>query len=1353
MGASFSWNVEQFAPHFTISPTKGYITPGMEVPFEITFAPTFVNADIRCDVSVISREKFRDEYCMVYPYGDAVHTKVNTITLQPLSIADIEHLIIDTLYCDPEQAKPLAELVLHKTNGNPFFLTQLLNSLYQENLLKFDFDTAEWQWDISQIEKVGITDNVVELMVNKIQKLPPETQNVLKLAACIGNRFNLNILTIITETLASITVKQLWPALQAGLLLPLDGAYKIPIAYGQEADGVNFNDLIISYRFLHDRVQQAAYSTIAEDDKKEAHLKIGRLLLKNTNKANLEDSIFDIVNQLNAGLELIDSPEEKHEIARLNLLAGKKAKASTAHKTAVKHLTLGMKILPENSWKTNYELAFSIYRERAECEYLNGNFEQGKELFDIAISNANSKFDKSDIYSIEMNLSMTQGEDFKAGIQAGLEGLKILGLNVPDRQEDLKDLLEKEALLIQTYLRKINIPDLFEHTEAKDRTQNSIMRLLVDLWALAYLDADYDLLSLTVLKIVSMSLKKGNTSLSSFGYVTYGMTLAGQQNYQAAYELGRLALRLNQRFHRTDLIGKVNNLFCHSINPYKKHLKTNLDFYKESYQTCMECGDLTYCVWAIFFALWTRFEIGESLQNVADFAENYLSSVEQINDQNMLYSFLALQNIVWRLQRQEEKQDTLSDVFFEEESCLQLWNTNNFDHGINWYSYLKAQLLYLDGNYAESLRICQEAEDKVATNVGFFPVTKYYFYYSLSLAAVYNNVSAEKQKIYQEVLEKNQTQMKVWADNCPENFLHKYLLIQAEIARCSGCREEAMDLYDRAIDLAHQNQFVQDEALSNELAAQFWLSYSKEKIAKVYMREAHYGYQRWGAKRKVKDLEARYPEFLSKASVQNSVAHQSTRKTTNSTTASSTTTSSDSASTLDVATVVKASQALAGEIMLDRLLEQLMKIAIENAGAQSGCLILEKEGQWFIEASGRVDAEAVTILQSIPVETTDATRQVPLLPIAIINYVARTQKNVVLNNATDEGAFVQDPYIVANQSKSILCAPLLHQGKLSGMLYLENDLASSAFTADRLEVLRLLSSQVAISIENAQLYADLQRFNQNLEQLVDQRTQELSQTLESLKLTQGKLVESEKMAALGGLVAGIAHEINTPLGVGVTAASLLSEKTAGFLRIYEGGKMKRSDLTKFLDTAMQSSSMVLSNLNRAAELIQSFKQVAVDQSSEERRIFKIKAYLEEVLLSLKPKLKKTKHTISVYGDETFTLNSYPGAFSQIVTNLIMNSLIHAYDAEDSGEIVFDFRQSGKRLIFEYADDGKGIATEYLNKIFDPFFTTKRGYGGSGLGLHIVYNLVTQKLQGNLRCESEVDMGTRFIIELPLESIS
>jgi GAF domain-containing protein/two-component sensor histidine kinase len=655
------------------------------------------------------------------------------------------------------------------------------------------------------------------------------------------------------------------------------------------------------------------------------------------------------------------------------------------------------------------------------------------------------------------------------------------------------------------------------------------------------------------------------------------------------------------------------------------------------------------------------------------------------------------------------------------------------------YIYLnKIYLCYLFENYSEGIENTTIAEKYLDAMVGLPVIPIFHFYDSLVRLAVYSDTPQSEQKGILDRVQTNQEKMQKWAHHGPMNYLHKFYLVEAERHRVLGEKVEAIEMYDKAISLAKENEYINEEALAHELAAKFYLSWGKETIAQAYMQNAHYSYQLWGAIAKVEDLEQKYPQLLARTS-----AKTTTQTKANRTTNAPTTTSTNLGETLDLATVMKASQAISGEIVLSKLLERLMKIAIENAGAQKGFLILEKAGNWAIEAEGSVKKDEVSVLRSLPLNAEAASGETPKLASAIAHYVIRTQENVVLNNATQEGQFTRDPYIAATQPKSILCTPLLHQGKLTGILYLENNLTEGAFTTDRLELLKLLSAQIAISIENAQLYNNLQEFNQNLEQLVSDRTQELSNTLDALKATQSKLVESEKMASLGGLVAGVAHEINTPIGVGVTVASALAEHTTEFASTYKSGKMKRSELEEFLDIATQSSNTLLTNLNQAAALIQSFKEVAVDRSSEERRTFIVRDYLDEILIQLKPKLRNSKHSIEIKGDTKIAIDSYPGALSQVVTNLLMNSMIHAYEPGESGQLVFDWQQEGSRLSFEYSDDGKGIPPENLSKIFEPFFTTKRGQGGSGLGLHIVYNLVSQKLLGEVECKSKVGVGTKI----------
>ncbi|NES67488.1 MAG: GAF domain-containing sensor histidine kinase, partial [Okeania sp. SIO2D1] len=542
---------------------------------------------------------------------------------------------------------------------------------------------------------------------------------------------------------------------------------------------------------------------------------------------------------------------------------------------------------------------------------------------------------------------------------------------------------------------------------------------------------------------------------------------------------------------------------------------------------------------------------------------------------------------------------------------------------------------------------------------------------------------------------------------------------------------EAIELYDHTIALAKENEYLQEEALGNELAAKFYLNWGKEKIAATYMQEAYYCYARWGAKAKTDQLEQKYPQLLAPI-LQETQSPLNFDQTLNSTQSLDAGSSSSSPYILDLVSIIKVSQAISQEIEFNTLTSKLMNIVLENAGADTGALILNNTGTWEIITQCEKSS-----CQLLSMSLDDA----KTLPLSIINTVKRTKKILLINDISQNTTFSRDTYLIQNSPKSLICTPIINQGQLIGLIYLENNFTAEAFTPNHIEILRLLSAQAAISIENAQLY-------NTLEQKVQQRTAELSQALEDLKATQKQLVESEKMAALGGLVAGVAHEINTPIGTSITVASTLADETQNFTKAIAQGKLKRSVLNNYLELAGESTQLMLSNLSRAGELIHSFKQIAADQSNLEHRYFNLKEYLKEIALSLAPQLK-TSYTLNVEGDETIQIDSYPGALAQIVTNLVTNSLTHGYPSEAAGNFTLGIRQESDKIQLEYSDDGCGIEEENLGKIFEPFFTTARSKGGTGLGLHIVYNLVTQKLQGTIEVHSQVGLGTKFVITIPL----
>ncbi|MEG4496460.1 ATP-binding sensor histidine kinase [Microcoleus sp. F10-C6] len=1261
---------------------------------------------------------------------------INQITLTPLDIEHIAMLIADTVRRDRGSVMPLAELVVGKTQGNPFFVNQFLRTLYEENLLNFNLQQRNWDWNISKIEAVGITDNVVELMVGKLRKMPDLTQQVLRLAACVGNSFDLNTLSIVNEKSTVETFKELVPAIQDGLILATS---ELGVT---EEEIVQSHLVITTYKFLHDRVQQAAYALIEESSKKTVHLQIGRLLWQNTSTETRTEEIFAIVDHLNLGIEGVGDESERTEIAKLNLTAGQKAKAATAYAAATEYLQVGLKLLVDSSWTHHYELTLSLHEEAAEAAFLRGDFDRMQRFVEIVQNSAQTLLDKVKVYAIQMQAYIGQNRLLEA-VDTALQVLKLFGVDFPQEPNpsDIGQAFEETAAI----LSGTRIEDLVDLPQMTDPYKLAAIRLLSSTFAPAYIAAPA-LLPLTLCKQVDLSVQYGNASVSPFAYANYGLLLCGVVgDIDSGYQFGQLALNLVSKLNAKEITAKTVVIVNVFTRPWKEHMRKILEPLVSAYSIGLETGDLEFAGFSLMLSSYCAYFTGKELTVLEREMSTYRDAVHKIKQNTALNYIEIFWQATLNMLGKSENPSLLKGEACDEQIKLLLHQQANDKAGVAYLYLNKTLLCYWFENYSEAIENIAIAEKHLEAVVGLPVVPIFHFYDSLVWLAVYaNSQKSEQHKILDRV-QANQEKMQKWAHHAPMNFLHKFYLVEAQRHRVLGEKVAAMEMYDKAIALAKENQYINEEALAYELAAKFYLSWRKETIAQVYMQNAHYSYQVWGAIAKVKDLEDKYPELLTITS-----AKTTTQTNVNRTTNAPTTTSTNLGDTLDLATVMKASQAISGEIVLSKLLERLMKIAIENAGAQKGFLILEKAGNWAIEAEGSVKEDEVSVLRSLPLNAEADSGEMPKLASAIANYVIRTQENVVLNNATQEGQFTRDPYIAATQPKSILCTPLLHQGKLTGILYLENNLTEGAFTTDRLELLKLLSAQIAISIENAQLYNNLQEFNQNLEQLVSDRTHELSNTLDALKATQSKLVESEKMASLGGLVAGVAHEINTPIGVGVTVASALAEHTTEFASTYKSGKMKRSELEEFLDIATQSSNTLLTNLNQAAALIQSFKEVAVDRSSEERRTFTVRNYLDEILIQLKPKLRNSKHSIEIKGDTKTALDSYPGALSQVVTNLLMNSLIHAYEPGATGKLVFDWQQKGDRLRFEYSDDGQGIPPENLSKIFEPFFTTKRGQGGSGLGLHIVYNLVTQKLLGEIECKSEVGAGTKFIIKLPVQ---
>ncbi|HEY9807813.1 MAG TPA: AAA family ATPase [Halomicronema sp.] len=987
--------------------------------------------------------------------------------LSPLDLSSINQLISDSLNCLPEKTHTLADLVLIKTGGNPFFINEFLKSLYREELLVFDFTPTPlyppyqtgiqggWQWDIGQIQARGFTENVVELMADKIQKMPEKTQEILKISACIGNQYDLKILALICEENLEETIKNLQPALAEGLTIPLVNMGDVELAIAEKSP----KNRGLEYKFVHDKIQQAAYSLIAEEDRPIVHWNIGKLLLANTSSDKREEKIFDIVNQLNAGLNLIYNQAEKEELAKLNLIAGKKAKAAIASNAAQEYLNTGIRLLASDSWQYQYELTLALYQEAAEVAHLCLNFEQMETCINVVLQNAKNILDKVKVYEVKIQACMAQ-QNFHETVQNGLKALELLGVSFPVSPTTLY--IQQRLEKIRETLKKEKIENLINLPVMTDPHAMAVMRILSKIVSSTYIVSP-ELWSLIVCELMKLSLKYGNTPSASLAYTSYSFLSSKVfQDFGTAYEYGVLALRLLKKFNSQEL--KSNILLSVGLRLIhgKSHLRESLTLLEEANLTGIKTGALSYAIAAAFHKLQHSYFCGLELTKLEHEAAIYSQTITEGSSRISLNNylsfnrkvFLTLINIIHNTGNHSEEELTNLSAISRLDFCILFLN--------------KLILCYLFANYTQAVENAAATEQSLHELPGLIYVPVFFFYDSLAQLAIYSSTENSKQETLLLKVNKNQENLQKWAESAPMNFKHKWYLVEAEKARVLEQFLEAMEHYDKAIFLAKENEYINEAALAYELAGKFYLSINKELTAKAYMQESRYCYQLWGARAKVKDLETRYPELLTidKPAIKDISPTTST-------------TGSRSSSSLDIDTLMKASEAISGEIILDKLLSKLMIIIMENVGAQKGYLILENQHNLLIEAEGSLNNEPIKVLHSLPVQNC------PEISETIINYVARTKENVVLNDATREGNFTNDPYIKKYQPKSILCAALMNQSQLAAIVYLENNLATQAFTPERLKILQLLSGQAVIALTNAKLYAKVKERENRLTQFIN----------------------------------------------------------------------------------------------------------------------------------------------------------------------------------------------------------------------------------------------------------------------------
>ncbi|MEG4218799.1 AAA family ATPase [Microcoleus sp. Pol14C6] len=1290
---------------------------------------------------------------------------INTIAIAPLSQSDLNQLVANTLSCSPEVAASLTELVYQKTKGNPFFATQFLKALYEDGWITFNCELGYWQCDIAQIRRLTLTDDVVEFVALQLQKLPPASQEVLKLAACIGNSFDLATLAIVHEKSQTETASELWKVLQEGLVLPTSEVYKFFQADDNELRVMDdhqasitspiINNLSSTYKFLHDRVQQAAYSLIPDEQKQIVHLKIGQLLLTHTPAIEQEGKLFEIVNQLNIGKSLIVHTAGQIELAQLNLKAAQKARAAIAYTAAFEYCTTGIDLLPEQRWQTHYNLTLALYEAATEAAYLSGNFERMKQLAAVITKCSTTLLDTVKVYEVQIQAAQAQHQ-FLEAVEIALKIVERLGITLPQQpsQSDIAKAFEttKSILAGRQPLDLMTLPQM------TDPNKLAVVRILAAVSSIAFVAAP-TLLPFIVLEQVNLSVQYGNSSFSSNGYAYYGLMLCGViGDVETGYQFGQLALKLLEYFNTKELIARVYVGVHFSVWHWKEPLRKSLPYFREGYQIGLETGDLeaaTICAFGYVMHSWF---VGKELVELSRESAAFHAQLTQFN-QSGLFSHLTIfqQAILNLIGNAPEAWQLTGDAFDREEMLPTIEQSG--DRTALCYFYVSQLILYyLFGKFEEAVEAAIAGENYLSGATGLFVIPLFHTYDSLAHLAIYSQVSeVEQQNIFRRVA-KNQEKMKNWADLAPANHLHKFYLVEAERYRVLGQKSEALEFYDRAIALASENEYFQEAALANELAAKFYLEWGKPRVARDYLHDAYYSYARWGATAKVSELEQSYPELLALIlqSDELQLALQTTLHATHTITSytisSQSSTSSNSISAaLDLATVLKASQTLSSEIHLEQLLSTLLQVVIENAGADKCALLLLKENQLVVEAISTVTY--CSIIQPIPIEASWEE-----IPVTFINSVKHTLKVSVVSNATAHPLLMADPYIIRQQPKSLMCSPIIHQGKFLGILYLENNLVIGAFTRDRVEILNLLCTQAAISLENARLY---------------QQAQDALTHLEEMQL---QLVQSEKMSALGNLVAGVAHEINNPVGFiggNLKPAREYIKDLFGLIDLYQkklpdpDAEIEEEIEAIELEYLREDLPKLIESMNLGVERIHDIStslRIFARADKDYKVPFNIHEGIDSTILILKHRLKANEDRPAIkivkeYGNLP-PINCFPGQLNQVFMNILANA-IDALEESNQGRSFSEIKVSPNRITIRtrmtnekcvtigISDNGIGMTEEVKQQIFDRLFTTKAVGRGTGLGMAIVKSIVVEKHGGTINVNSTLGGGSEFEIVLPI----
>jgi len=1209
------------------------------------------------------------------------------VDIENLDKNEVSILIKENLKYYSKDIDKFIDLVFEKTQGNPFFVNQFLSSLYDEKLLFFSQEEKIWNWNYEKIRVINVTDNVVELLINKLKNIPVEILKMLQFSACLGNTFNITMLEIISEKDFNYINNILLKAIQFGLICNLEDNYQFQDSFNYY-DRFSLNNQISNkklylFQFLHDQILQAVYSTIDSETATNLHLIIARSLLK---KSSLERTsqinLFEISNHFNKAKSLITEKKEKESISNINLETALKAKKSNSYEDVLHFAKEGISYLNENSWKENYTLTFELLILQVESESLNGNFENAEKLYSFIIENCRNEFDKNRLYYLQLT-HYSQQIRYPEATEIAIKNMKLLGFNIP--KYEFLQIIYTIKLLIQLNfkLRNKKVISLYELPEMKDNNAILLSNLIGTSLDIIYASGKKNMLGLVILKSINIALEYGNSQMITLCYVFYAnMLQIAFSDHKKSQEFGILALKLSNKYNNPILKCKILTGTSTFLAHFHEHISISINNFEEATNLVVESGNPIYASYDIYYSCLYKFILGENLDDLYHYVINISKFLKNINVIARLevLQFLLMEPIQAFSGIEYVKNfDILEKTFLEKNKNSQVLVDN--------FYYVKIKTFYFLEEYDKALELIDSYPNILKIKPCILVETDTFFYLALVLIKFLKKIINENNKFYLSKINEIRKKLKKWSELCEDNYLHKYLFVEAEYYYATNNNEKACNLYEEAIKTSYKYNFNHIHALISKKAGEFYFNKKMDKIAFIYIKQAYDGYLKWGANALAQKLVEKYKDFSFE--YMDSFSINSTN--------------------LDFLTLIKSSQTISSEINLEKLVEKLMYIVKENAGAEKSILVLFEEGNWYVKSL----AEEQILYKNEKIEDCS------YIPKSVFNYVLRTEKSVLIDNASKENDFIQDDYIIKSKVKSLLCIPIINKGNVIGLLYMENNVTIGAFTQEHIKTLNVLSGQVAISLENARLYDLIKKQNLELENKVEERTANLRDINELQK----------------GMIQTIVHDLKNPLSNIIMFSRHLEIKSLTEERVKKTAKL------------------INNSSNHMAKMVENLLEITKIEEGvicPEFEDFDIIPVISEIIILFQEKSKQKKIDIIEEVDIKSTIiTADKTRIKQVLENIISNAL--KFSPEDKKIYIKAFIEENK-IIIKVKDEGPGLSDLDKSLLFKKFSRLSAkptaGEHTTGLGLSIVKKLM-EVMGGDVWCESDIDNGASFFISLNL----